>query len=78
MEAIQALSLGTEWQALRIDPNGSFSVIARTGRDGYSGGGGLARSGGLSVSGATVDQFGDVWLADRWGRRIQVLRCQRC
>lgn len=70
------LFLGMEWRVRRIDPNCSCSVIARTGRDGYSRGGGLARSGGLSVSGATVDQFGDVWLADHWGRRIRALRCQ--
>ena len=70
------LFLGTEWQVLRIDPNGSFLVIAGTGQDGYGGDGGPARSAGLSVSGLAVNRFGDVWLADIHGRRIRVLRRQ--
>ena len=70
------LLLGTEWQVLRIDPRGSFSVIAGTGRDGYAGDGGPARSAGLSVAGLIVSRFGDVWLADIHSRRIRVLRRQ--
>ena len=70
------LFLGTEWQILRSDREGSFSVIAGTGRDGYGGDGGPARSGGLSVAGIAVDRFGDVWLADRESKRVRVLRRQ--
>ena len=70
------LFLGTEWQILRSDREGSFSVIAGTGRDGYGGDGGPARSGGLSVARIAVDRFGDVWLADRESKRVRVLRRQ--
>ncbi len=67
------LFLGTEWRVLRIDPKGSFSVIAGTGQDGY---GGDARSAGSSVSGLAVNRFGDVWLADIHSRRIRGMRRQ--
>ena len=75
-DASDRLFIGTEWQVLRIDRTGAFSVIAGTGRDGYGGDGGPARSGGLSVAGIAVDRSGDVWLADRESKRVRVLRRQ--
>ena len=60
----------------RIDADGNVSVIAGIGEDGYSGDGGPALSARFSVFGITVDRFGDVWFADRYSRRIRVLRRQ--
>ena len=70
------LFVGGSRQVLRIDPNGSTTVVAGTGENGYGGDGGPARSAGLSVSGLAVNRFGDVWMADVHSRRIRALRRQ--
>ena len=67
---------GGNRQIRRFDPNGGASSIAGTGEDGYSGDGGPALSGELSVAGIAVDRSGTVWFTDRVARRIRVLRRQ--
>ena len=69
--------IGSERQVLRLDPNGTISVIAGIQEGGYSGDSGPARSAGLSVSGLAVNRMGDVWIADGQSRRVRVLRRQR-
>lgn len=66
----------TGYQIRRIKADGTDSIIAGSGEEGYSGDGGPARSAGLSVSGMAIDRFGDVWLADGSSRRIRVIRYQ--
>ena len=70
------LYAGAERQIRRFDAEGVAATLAGTGTDGYGGDGGPALSAQLSVAGITVDRFGDIWFADRIGRRIRVLRRQ--
>ena len=76
MDQAGNLYVGGSRQILKIDTSGEVSAIAGTGEDGYSGDGGPALTAQLDVAGIAVDQFGDVWFADRIGRRIRVLRHQ--
>ena len=60
-------------QIRMIDSGGIVSVIAGTGRDGFSGDGAPAAGAELSVYGIAVDRFGAIWFTDGIGRRIRVL-----
>ena len=75
-DAAGRLYAGGNRQIRRIDTNGEVSVIAGTGEGGYTGDGGPALSARFSVFGIGVDRAGDVWFADRFSRRIRVLRFQ--
>ena len=56
-----------------IDAEGAVSLIAGSGRGGFSGDGEPAAGAGLSVSGMVVDPSGSVWFTDPFGRRIRVV-----
>ena len=56
--------------------DGTLETVAGTGDPGLLGDGGPSRSARLSVDGLAVDRWGNVWFADREGRRIRVLERQ--
>lgn len=55
---------------------GTLETVAGTGEPGLVGDGGPSRSAHLSVDGLAVDRWGNVWFADREGRRVRVLERQ--
>lgn len=65
--------VGAGRQILSVSPAGATTVIAGTGRPGFSGDGGPAAGAELSVSGIAVSATGAIWFTDPKSRRIRVL-----
>ena len=55
----------------RVDSNGIIATIGGTGFSFYSGEGGQATNAGLTAYGVAVDNYGDVYIADRSNARIR-------
>src|SRR5437588_2150292 len=57
----------------RVDPSGVITTVAGTGKVGYSGDGGPATAADLSVhiGGLTVDDAGDLFVADTYNNRVR-------
>jgi sugar lactone lactonase YvrE len=61
----------------RIDPNGVMSLVAGTGKAGFSGDGGPATKAQLNFNrGVNVDGAGTVWIADSLNQRIRKVDAQ--
>ena len=71
------LFVGARNRILKVALNdGTVETVAGTGEPGLLGDGGPSRSAHLSVDGLAVDRWGNVWFADREGRRVRVLERQ--
>ncbi|HAO79346.1 MAG TPA: hypothetical protein DCQ92_10275 [Verrucomicrobia subdivision 3 bacterium] len=55
----------------RVDAYGFITTIAGTGSPNFSGDGGLATNAGMTAYGVAVDNYGDVYIADRSNNRIR-------
>ena len=67
------LFVGARQRILMVGPEGEITLVAGTGRPGFSGDGEPAAGAELSVSGIAVDRMGSVWFTDPMSRRIRVL-----
>ena len=61
----------------KIGADGSVSVIAGAGKQGFNGDGDRATEADLSVAGLAVDGSGSVWFTDPVNRRIRMLQPKR-
>jgi len=72
------LYIGTETRIRRVDPSGIITTYAGSGRAGYSGDGGSARSATFAgTRGMAVDSQGNLYFADYPNDRIRVIQAAR-
>ena len=59
------------YRVRRVDAYGFITTIAGTGSSTFSGDGGVATNAGMTAYGVAVDNYGDVYIADRSNDRIR-------
>jgi len=65
-------AVGTEYAHIEIPAHGDINTVAGDGTTGFSGDGGAATSAELnSVEGVAVDAADNVYIADKWNRRVR-------